>query len=343
MPSAGVNLVYGPNGAGKSSLLEAIYLAATTRSFRTSRLVDCCRLAGREFFVGADVDGDERVRLEVSWSSAGKRRSMNGQVGSIIDHLAVAPVVSWTARDNEIFQGPPAIRRRLMDRGIISEQAASLSVISEYRYALEAKKAALDRQTGVLAEWNLILARAGCELARRRSRWVKRLNQRLNEILDSSDLDLGRVELGYRPSPPEALSGVEELFTALERLTTAELARRKALVGPHRDDLEIVWRNGPVGRMASAGERKLFGLALTMAQSELVGDRHTKPLCLIDDLDAELDHNRLDQVWRLLGGGSQLIATTSRKSAVSKLSAAAKWQLRDGIIVRLLKDAKQIL
>ena len=38
--SAGVNLVVGPNGSGKSSLLEAIHILGTGRSFRTHRLRD---------------------------------------------------------------------------------------------------------------------------------------------------------------------------------------------------------------------------------------------------------------------------------------------------------------
>ena len=107
-PSSGVNLIYGPNGAGKSSLLEAIYLVATTRSFRTNRLLECSRLGEERFFIGADVDGDERVRLEVSWGSEGKRRSVNNQSTPIIEHLAVVPVVGWTARDGEIFESAPS-------------------------------------------------------------------------------------------------------------------------------------------------------------------------------------------------------------------------------------------
>lgn len=37
-PTAGINVIFGENGQGKTSLLEAIYLATTTRSFRTSKL-----------------------------------------------------------------------------------------------------------------------------------------------------------------------------------------------------------------------------------------------------------------------------------------------------------------
>lgn len=334
-PALGRTLIYGPNGAGKSSLLEAAYLAATTRSFRTSRLIECCRIGEHTFFVGADIEGDQRVRLEVSWSSQGKQRTVNGTSPPIVEHLAALPIVSWTARDNEVFQGPPAVRRRLLDRGIVSDHPGALAVISEYRRALEAKRAALETQSAALEEWNLLLARQGAELAARRARWVERLDEALAETLQRSELGVGRVQLRYRPSPAQSLDGVEGLFEALQRLSSRELARRMALAGPHRDDLEILWRHGPVGRMASAGERKALGIAMMLAQSDLVTAHGSAPLCLIDDFDAELDRQRVDQLWSMLGGASQLVAASSRKSVVSELAADTKWRLEDGIVTAM--------
>lgn len=332
-PSHGANLLYGANGAGKSSLLEAAYLTASTRSFRTSRLAECCRLGESAFFLAADVEGDERVRLEISWDAQGKRRALNGKPGSIVEHLGVIPLVSWTTRDNDIFQGPPAVRRRMLDRGIVSTHPASIAVVTEYRQALEAKRSALDSQGALLEEWNRLLARSGSDLVQRRSRWIHLLEAALAKVLERSDFGLGPVTLRYRPSPPEALDGAESFFEAVGRLTRAEMARRQVLAGPHRDDLEILWRNGPVGRMASAGERKLMGLALMIAQGELLAERGSAPLVLIDDLDAELDESRVHQVWNLLVGSSQLVAATSRKSVVSELSAQARWRLRAGRVV----------
>jgi DNA replication and repair protein RecF len=115
------------------------------------------------------------------------------------------------------------------------------------------------------------------------------------------------------------------------------------LAGPHRDDLEILWRNGPVGRMASAGERKLLGLALMVAHAELLEERGQGPLALIDDLDAELDRRRVGQVWELLGGERQTIAATSRKGVVNRLPADARWRLEDGFLHALRGAPEQEL
>lgn len=334
-PGAGSNLVLGPNGAGKSSLLEAVYLVATTRSFRTNRLAECCRIGGDGFHLAAEIEAAERVRLEVSYGPDGKTRAVNGTSGPIVEHLSVCPLVSWTSRDNEIFQGPPAVRRRLMDRGVVIEHPAALALLSEYRRAVDAKRAALDSQVGVLEDWNRLMGRVGAALVRRRAEWVEHLEASLNRVLEESDLGLGRVDLDYRPSPSEALDGEDAMVAALESLRSQETARGILLAGPHRDDLEISWRNGPVGQMASAGERKLLGLAWMVAQARLIGERQSRPVMLVDDLDSELDHERVDQVWSLLEGAHQLIAASSRKSVVSRLGASAKWGLSDGALERL--------
>ena len=66
-PGPGCHLLLGPNGSGKSSLLEAIYLLATTRSFRTSQPSDCVRHGESDFRVAGEVDSGVRSRREVGW------------------------------------------------------------------------------------------------------------------------------------------------------------------------------------------------------------------------------------------------------------------------------------
>ena len=48
---AQTNLVVGRNGQGKTNLLEAIYFLATTKSFRTPRLVNVIRFGEPSVFV----------------------------------------------------------------------------------------------------------------------------------------------------------------------------------------------------------------------------------------------------------------------------------------------------
>ncbi|MGB6639488.1 MAG: AAA family ATPase, partial [Thermoanaerobaculia bacterium] len=116
---AGCHLLLGANGAGKTSLLEAIYLLATTRSFRTSQLEDCVRWGGERFHLRGEFEGAERAFLEVGWEPNGRYRAVNGGSAPLASHLGVQPTVSWTAADQEILSGQPARRRRFLDQGVV--------------------------------------------------------------------------------------------------------------------------------------------------------------------------------------------------------------------------------
>ncbi|HEX6201640.1 MAG TPA: AAA family ATPase, partial [Thermoanaerobaculia bacterium] len=104
-PAPGRHLLVGGNGAGKTSLLEAVYVLATTKSFRTSRIADCARHGAGGFHLGGEVEAGARVALEVGWRAApgglesageaagGERlRLVNGRTAPLAEHLAVLPV-----------------------------------------------------------------------------------------------------------------------------------------------------------------------------------------------------------------------------------------------------------
>ena len=336
----GFHLITGPNGAGKTSLLEAFYLLATTRSFRAPLVQHCCRHGGRSFALAGEVrDNHEqgvRTRLELSWQDGQRRRSRNGQETSLAEHLAVLPVVAWTARDVDVLIGTPAERRRFLDRGVVGRRPAALGVISRYRQALTEKRQLLHRSTSASATvgaveyetWNRVLATAAAELALLRDAYVRDLSAALADLLAACGLDLPPIELVYRPSPAAAREGVERIFAAIVEQARREIATKSALVGPHRDDLRILWDGHEARRVASAGERKAIGLLLTAAHGEVLRQHGREATFLLDDADTELDRGRLEGVWKVLGGARQTIATSNRPAvwedvAGRRLSCAA--------------------
>ena len=59
--SSGINLLVGENGAGKTAILEAIYLLARGRSFRTTQSKQLIRHGDDELVVRAEVDTGQMV------------------------------------------------------------------------------------------------------------------------------------------------------------------------------------------------------------------------------------------------------------------------------------------
>ncbi|MEM9290451.1 MAG: DNA replication and repair protein RecF [Acidobacteriota bacterium] len=375
---AGAHLFLGDNGAGKTSVLEAVYLLSTTRSFRTANLVDCRHHGSESFFLNASVLTASGAKAELGLSLVGakRQRSLNGSSTSLAEHLKVLPVVAWSAADSDLLTASPQPRRRFLDRGVVSLRPQGLDDLARYRRALAHKRELLRRgQQSQLRLWNRMLASAAVPVIRQRTRYVELLEREFFKVLQAQDLGFDGLELRYRPSPrwfdprkgssfePAApahsalnkpagagpatrgpanrgavfeLPGDEELealfLQGLEAIEADELRRAMPLLGPHRDDLGVVWSSKRLRKVASAGERKAVTLALIAAHGRVLEASGQRPIYLLDDLDAELSRRTLESVWRGFGEPRQVLASSNRPEVFEALNLTAVHSLTGGVV-----------
>jgi len=318
----------GGNGAGKTSLLEAIYLAATSRSFRTARLEECARRGTTAFHVALESAGaPARHELTLGWSAEGGRaRALDGKRGRLGEQLAAFPLLAWTEAESALVDGPPAVRRRFFDRGLVIERPAMLAELGRYERALGEKRALLARggSDGELTAWNELLASSGATIAAARAEFVDELAAGLGVALAATGLALPAIALRYRPSPATATSGADEILASLARAAAAERARRLPLVGAQRDEIEILWDGAAARRSASAGERKAVGLLLMAALAHRLAASERTPALLLDDADTELDRTRLERLMAAFAPFPRLLVSSNRPEVWPASAALAE-------------------
>jgi DNA replication and repair protein RecF len=335
-PGAGSHLLLGGNGAGKTSLLEAVYVAATTRSFRANQLADCVRHGAALFHVRAEVESDRRASLEVGWVDGQRIRLLNGKIAPLSEHLSALPVVAWTsAAEAEVLVGAPKARRRFMDRGVVGIHPAALELLGRYREALRHKRGLLLGDGAGMEIWNELLAAAASDVIAQRHRYVELLKAQLAGVLASSGLPFPAIELRYRPSPVNGLEGQTAIAEALDRIADRERRRQLPLLGPQRDELEILWGGHEIRRVASAGERKALSLMLLAAHGRVMEEVGRRPVYLLDDADAELAPATVAAVWSVFLPAEQLVATSNRPQVWLTLEVGKLWEMERGS-VRLL-------
>ncbi|HUP22420.1 MAG TPA: hypothetical protein VNB06_05715 [Thermoanaerobaculia bacterium] len=346
----GCHLLLGGTGAGKTSVLEAIYVVATTRSFRSGHLADCVqRIADADpehqpceserfegegsFFLGAESGAEARVRLELSWSGPrGLERRLNGERVLLARYLGVQPVLAWTSAEVEMLLGSPGARRRFLDRGVVYARAGSLQSFASHRSLLTQKRSLLRTggSTREIASWNVLLADAVAVIAAQRAAFVTALRRAFADAALLSGLPFTSVEIEYRPSPASATSGGAAVLEALDRALPGEQRARRPLVGSHRDRLALRWRGEEIASRASAGERKAIGLLLLAAQASVVERERGAATLLIDDADAELDRDTLHAVWPVFAGRLQVMATSNRPEVWEALAPDHRWRVEKG-------------
>lgn len=331
-PGPGCHLILGPNGAGKTSLLEAVYVLATTRSFRTAQLLDCACHGSSEFYLEAEVEDDQRVQLALGLGPGGRHRSVNGGTTNLIDHLRVLPVVAWTDEDKEILGGSPEKRRRFLDQGIVGTRPTALETLARFRRTLFQKRQLLLGGGRGLKSWNELIATAAAELMSLRRAYVERLSLAVKEIVESTDLDLPDISLEYRPSIHVEGDEPETVLAALEEVSGAEQRERRPLIGPQRDEMVIRWGEHIVRTVGSAGEKKVLGLLLTAARGRVLTASGRPPVFLLDDADSELDEGRLRLVWGAFREAEQVFVSSNRPGVWSMAPDAVHWHLSAGQI-----------
>jgi len=329
-PGPGTHLLLGGNGAGKTSLLEAVYVLTTTRSFRAARLEDCVRHNSGGFQLEGEVETDHRSNLEVRWIEGKRIRLLNGRTAPLAEHLAALPIVAWTHAEAEVLVGVPKARRRFMDRGLVGIRPPALDLINRYREALRQKRELLLRGGPGIEVWNELLAATAAEVIRLRHAYVERLRELLGGVLAESGLTFPAIDVRYRPSPAVGLDGEAAIAAALERAADRERARQVPLLGPQRDELEILWGGHDIRRVASAGERKALSLLLLAAHGRVLETSGRRPLYLLDDADAELAPATHAAVWNVFRKVHQIFATSNRPQVWLTLEVGKAWEMDKG-------------
>lgn len=316
------NLVVGRNGQGKTNLLEAIYFLATTKSFRTSRVPALFRFDEPSVFVSGVVkrDGLEKTLSVGLETGESKRRVLmiNGEKVTLPVYLNALTVFAYSAARLEIIRGTPEERRRFLDRGVASINPAYLEQLTRYTRVLRQRNALLAEiafhraAQATLDAWDNELMVAAAAVHRARAAYAGDLARTFTEIVQAHRYHVANVEMVYRPS----------LTDDLARHRRHELKTRMTLAGPQRDVVEFLIDGRPAAEVLSGGEQKMIVLFLKFAKLELFRRRHDDaPLFLLDDIDAELDLEILQDLLTKLPASTQVFATSAKEAFLHVLEA----------------------
>lgn len=326
--SPGLNVIYGQNAQGKSSWLEAIYLLATTKSFRTSHPRDTISHQAQEALVrGTVARGNLTKDLQLLLTATTKQAFVNGKREPAIRYLGNLDAIAFTADEMAVVRGAPDARRKFLDRGVFGTLPSYLGTLNEYNRVLKQKNALLREASDasdplkfqpLIEPWNDQLVALGTEIHQARVAYLAKLQGALSPGLFQAE----EIRVRYKSS----LEGKGDLgnYAALlrERLSLRlknEIAIGYSLVGPHRDDLEILSDGHEIARFGSSGQQRSALLILDLAQMTVYHASFEEyPIFLIDDLDAELDRNRIEILLDYLDGKAQTIVSTSKHSIANR-------------------------
>ncbi|WAL65612.1 DNA replication/repair protein RecF [Amycolatopsis cynarae] len=361
----GATVLVGPNGRGKTNLLEAIGYLATLGSHRVATDAPLVRHGCERALVRAAVVNEDReltIELEITPGKANRARVNRGAVGKPRDILGILRTVLFSPEDLALVRGDPGERRRFLDELLVLRAPRWAGVRADYERVLRQRNALLKtagKRKGAredpyalstLEVWDNHLASVGAQLLAARLDLVADLAPYTAAAYAGVAPDSRPARISYRSSLGEALpdgygvpggeradserlSGI--LVEALSEVRQAELERGVSLVGPHRDELELVLGEAPAKGYASHGESWSFALALRLGSYELLRGETGEPVLLLDDVFAELDKRRRSRLAEVAASAEQVLVTAAVDEDVPEELTGTRFSISNGEVKRV--------
>ncbi|MGO8838713.1 MAG: DNA replication/repair protein RecF [Limisphaerales bacterium] len=274
--------------------------------------------------------------IKMYWSAKERKLALDGRtVKKLTDYLGVLRTVVFCTEDLQLVKGASRARRRFLDLLLAQTQPGYLPLLQRYMRAVRARNALLKQRSAdeaTLDSFSRELVELGDPIIRARRELAPKFSPlaRLAYRRISNDAEELRIE--YQPSVKK------DFAVELAQSRGRERTYRSTLVGPHRDDLQLLLNGKSAAQFGSEGQKRTLAIALKMAQAEyLAGIHGSAPILLIDDVMGELDVKRRGGFLPLLEqarkAGGQVFMTATGENWPSELGRdLQKWEVKAGTI-----------
>ena len=363
-------LIEGHNGAGKSNLLESLYMLAIAKPHRSRLDRECINwdiIEGPKF---AEIDGsikkadrDIGVKVLIHSESVSKVENksnerykpsqnykktltVNGVNHQLSQFIGKVNVVLFDAEDMKLVYGTPATRRKFIDICVSQTDSNYFKLLQAYNNVLANRNKLLKSLRYGHAEqdeivfWDNQLVEHGSYLIQKRHEVINLMNTLINRIFKSILKNQEQISIYYSPNNKvQSYGSLDEIkstfFQRLKEHYLQEVSQGFTIVGPHRDDIDIIMNETQAALFASRGQARSIALSFKLAQAEYIENTiKEQPIILLDDVLAELDKERKLFVMSKIIDYEQIILTTSDIAQVPEefLKSISRLQVNNGLI-----------
>ena len=300
----------------------------------------------------ANGNGGRRLRKEILVD--GVRRTAQKAIGEF-------NAVIYLPQMTRILEDGPEQRRRYLNMALTQVIPGYAQALSKYSQTITQRNALLkllaerggDREQ--LVYWDELLTQYGAMLMKARIDAIAEMEAIASEIHQHLTGEQEVLRFVYQPAydplpkpenqfslpftTPADRSGFnkEELqngFTQkLAELHGEEIARGVTTIGPHRDELRFLANGIDLGSYGSRGQIRTVLLSLKLAEAAWMQQKTgTWPVLLLDEIMAELDNQRRQDLLSFLIDSKQAMLTTTDLNPFDSafVDASTLWQISAG-------------
>ncbi|WP_373894388.1 DNA replication/repair protein RecF [Virgibacillus natechei] len=346
-----VNVIIGENAQGKTNLMEAIYLLAFTKSYRTPREKELIQWEAEYAKIeGRITKRNQTFPLEVVISSKGKKAKLNRlEQKRLSDYIGALNVVMFAPEDLTLVKGPPQNRRRFINMELGQIQPRYIYHLTQYQKLIKQRNHLLkqmqrqanpDNNKTMLHVLTEQLIEHAATLLERRFVFLDLLRKWAGPIHHGISRELETLEIRYdatiEVSEEANKEKIETIYlNKFQEIQEKEIERGTTLIGPHRDDLTFYVNSKNVQVYGSQGQQRTTALSVKLAEIELIYNEVGEyPVLLLDDVLSELDHFRQSHLLNTIQGKVQTFVSTTSVDGINHetLQRAELFHVNEGEI-----------
>ena len=335
----GVNILCGDNAQGKTNILEAVYLAATTKSHRGSKDREIIQFSKEEAHIRTYVERDGvETRVDMHLRMTGSKGiAIDGQkIKRAADLLGLCNVVFFSPEDLGIIKNGPAERRRFVDMELCQLDQMYLHDLNHYNKVINQRNKLLKDMyfnpglQDMLGVWDMQLVNYGSKVIERRRDFVRQLNEIIKDIHWKLSGEKEELQVCYEPDV-EIKDFEKRLLFSKDR----DIKLKTTSAGPHRDDFVFLINGVDARKFASQGQQRTAALSLKLSEIRMVEDMtKDSPVLLLDDVLSELDSGRQQLLCNSIGNIQTIITCTGLEEFVNnRIQINRIFQVKEGKVV----------
>lgn len=259
-----VNIFYGDNAQGKTNIIEAIYVAGSVASHRTSKDAEMIRFGENSYSTGLDLlcdDGGsmkltaefhtEKSEISKSVRSYRVLKQDNIKIDRISDYIGVCNIVIFAPEDLNIVKNAPAFRRRFINTLISKVSPSYFNLLSDLSKLMNRKNAYLRNARGgvrngeisqydidaSLDYWDFSIADLSADIIMMRDRFARLLSEAASKHHSNISGGKENLTIGYDTIsgcsvPSDALEGDDRQYDGYLRkgLSGSDYTRIKGIL-----------------------------------------------------------------------------------------------------------------
>lgn len=298
------NIFIGKNAQGKTNLLEAIYICARGKSFRTNRDKEIINFNKNQAYVGANMiigDFEKLIEIKMERNKTKRIKVNKRELKNYKELYSGLNVVIFSPEDLDLVKGGPQERRNFLNIEISQIKPVYHHNVSRYNKVLFQRNNVLKTSkfkkniSGILDVFDLQLVKLGTEIILERNKYIDELSNICGNIHRKTTSGRENLVLRYKSNIDIDTKEVMEkkYLQKLKSNISKDIEMNFTEFGPHRDDIEMFINGNDLKTYGSQGQKRTVVLSIKLSEVELIKKEvGSYPVLLLDDVFSELDEDR---------------------------------------------------